>query len=856
MDRPYRDIGLSPPITSRIVPFPTGILALAGAVLLSLVGWSHFALLREGQARQELARRHFRLAVEHQAEQVGSSLREITAQARTVASSAEVAAWLAKPTDTAPAAAEAMLAKLLEADASGSPGCGQVVLRGGPDRILASLGPDGPLPPLPFMALPAAASRRCFGFARREDDILLGFSVPVPAVPGGELILIFAPGLEPLLGSPDPAYGKLGTLALVQMEIGLVARNHDALQPFHFREVLRGGPGQITEVKVRRDGKRVCRLLGQWVPVGGTPLALACLAPARTVLSPWSRNLATTSLLVSGGLLGILLAAGWSQVRQYHRTAARNGELTLAQRELQEQLREYEKDASSHRRLAAAIDSAGDAMAFVDNQGCFVYANRAFENLLGLAFRDLQGRRVADFAPPDEVERLGAFIAAHRDATWSRRVRCRHREGERLLLDLTVSPVEARGLGVISHYFAVARNVGGKLELEERTVQARKIEAVARFAGSLAHEFNNMLQVILGYAGEMVESTASPDLRESLEQILAASRRGSGITARLIAFSRRQTVRRETACVNNAIRSVASTIQQRLGIDADLRLDLADPLWPVALDGTRFGQALVLLAENAGESMPHGGLFTIATSNVEFAEICQTLVGPLPPGQYVRVSVSDTGQGIPPERLDHLFEPVFEVPQNGEGVFLGLGLSMVHGIVAQHDGGIVVESAPGRGTDFHVYLPRVRTGEEAKTADRATPPGPPLGKGRVVLLAEDEYPVRQVAVRLLVKAGFTVIEGKDGKDALAQFEVHRDRIDLVMLDLLMPELNGAEVAGRIRRQAPDLPILFCSGYAQQQLPAGISLPEDIPLLAKPYDPQCLLDLIGRLLAASRPRRPR
>ncbi|MDX9981814.1 MAG: response regulator, partial [Lentisphaeria bacterium] len=830
---------MPPPITGRKVPFSPGILALAGAALLMLVGWSHFALLREGQARQELARRHFRLAVEHQAGQVGAALREIAARARTVAASAEVVAWLADPGEAVPAAAGERLAELLAADADALPGCDRVVLRTAPDRVLASLGPDGPQPPPPFMALPADSSQRRFGFTRRDDDILLAFSVPVPGAPGAELILVFPPGLEPLFGGPNPARGKLGTLALIQMDIGLVARNRDALQPFHFRTVLRGGPGQITEVKVRRDGGRSGQLLGLWLPVEGTPLTLACLAPARTVLGPFSRNLAAGSTLLSGGLLGVLLAAGWTLLRLHRRTALRNGELALAEKELREQLRNSEKEVSSHRRLATAFDSAGDAMAFIDSQGRFAYANRAFENLLGLPFRDLQGRRVADFAPPDEVERLGTFVTAHRDATWSRRIRCRHREGERLLLDLTVSPVMSGDGGEITHYFAIARSVGGKAELEERTVQARKIEAVARFAGSLAHEFNNLLQVILGYAGEMVESVASPDLRESLEQILAASRRGSGITARLIAFSRRQTVRRETACANTAVRAVASTLQQRLGLDVDLRLDLADPLWAAALDGARFGQALVLLAENACEGMPHGGLFTIATGNVEFAETCQTLVGPLPPGQYVRVRISDTGQGISPERLEHLFEPVFETPQNGEGVFLGLGLSMVHGIVAQHDGGIVVESSPGRGASFLIYLPRVRTGEETPAADPAANPAPPCGKGRVVLLAEDEESVRQVAVRLLAKAGFAVIEGKDGKDALAQFEAHRDRIDLVMLDLVMPELTGAEVAERIRRQAPDLPILFCSGYAQQQLPAGLSLPEDIPLLAKPYDPQCL-----------------
>jgi len=264
---------------------------------------------------------------------------------------------------------------------------------------------------------------------------------------------------------------------------------------------------------------------------------------------------------------------------------------------------------------------------------------------------------------------------------------------------------------------------------------------------------------------------------------------------------------------------------------------------------------VALLAENACADMPHGGLFTVATANAEFTEPCETLVGTLPPGPYARISVSDTGPGLPPERLARLFEPIFDAPLNGEGMFPGLGLSMVHGIVAQHDGGIVVDSTPGRGATYHIYLPRSRSGETAAPPRRDEEGKFLPGQGRVVLLAEDEASVRQVAVRLLAKAGYTVIEGTDGKDALAQFEAHRERIDLAMLDLVMPEMDGASLAREIRRRSPALPILFCSGYARQQLPEGMALPADIPLLDKPYEPQCLLDTIDRLLAAAPPRRP-
>jgi PAS domain S-box-containing protein len=795
--------------------------------------------------------------LENQAERVAGNLREVVTRAREVAVSDETAAcFQATVPDPLPALPQS-LARLLEPEAEGPPFCDRIVLRTSQGRVLASFGLQGSLPPPLFHSFCAGSSRYRLGFAQLDDDIRLGISVPVPGHEEAELILVFTPNLERLLDSRETDFRDSATFALVLEGTGVTICNNEKFQPSHFRPILQGGPGQITETAARPENQRTGRWLGQWTSVGDTPLSLACIVPRRTVLGPYSRELAAISAMLSAVLLGGLLSALWQLVGKHRRTVIRNCELALVERELRERLRNYERDATAHQRLAAAIDTAGEAMAMVDSHACFVYVNRAFENLFGLAAQEVVGRRVAEFAPPDETERLKTFIAGHRDTPWSRRVRCRHCEGDRLLLDLAVSPVRNKGREEIAYYFAIAHSVGNEIGLEERTVQARKIDAVARFAGGMAHEFNNLLQVIIGYAGEMVESVESPDLRESLEQILTASRRGSGITARLIAFSRRQAVRCESDSANTAIRATVPTLQQRLGLDVDLRLDLADPLWPAAIDRGRLGQALVFLAENASADMRHGGVFTVTTSNIEFTETCETLAGPLPPGQYVRISVSDTGQGLTPELLGHLFEPQFEAAQNGQKAFQGLGLSMVHGIIAQHKGGIVVDSVPGRGTSFHIYLPRARDGEEPKEIEQPEPAPAPCRQAKVVLLAEDEESVRQVANRLLSKAGYHVIEGVDGKDALALFEANRDRIDLAMLDLVMPEMNGAEVAEQIRRQAPDLPILFCSGYAHQQFPTEIHMPRDIPLLGKPYEPCALLDAVERLLnaAPSRARRP-
>lgn len=555
--------------------------------------------------------------------------------------------------------------------------------------------------------------------------------------------------------------------------------------------------------------------------------------------------------IAAGLAICILLAALWHLSRKHRRALDRKRELEQTVRELRGKLRQQTQESMAARRLAAAVEESDQAIALVDDRGCLVYANRAAGDLIGFAVPENLGRQVAEFAPPDEVERLVPVIAEHRAATWSRRVRCRHRDGERRLVDLTVSPVPNGEEDGPHHYFAIIRDMGNELEIGERTLKARTLDAVARFSGGLAHEFNNLLQVILGYAGEMAESTELPGQRESLDQILGAGRRGAELTARLVAFSRQQPLRRETVAIDETIRACAQTIQQRLGLEIDLRLNLGGSQCSVSLDRVRLGQALCHLAGNAREEMPNGGTLTIATSQVECPEPLVTLIGTLPPGQYLKIEVSDTGNGLLPDEMAHLFEPI--IGTNGRkagGIFQSLGLSMVHGIVAQHDGGILVGSAPGEGTSYLLYLPCFPDGAGPAAAEPEQPADQANGRGRVVLLAEDEVAVRQVAARLLTKAGYEVIEAENGKTAVAQFETHRSRISLAMLDIVMPELNGAETAAQIRRLSPATPILFCSGYAKRQLPGGIELPEDIPLLGKPYDPQSLLDLVERLLAAT------
>jgi PAS domain S-box-containing protein len=540
-------------------------------------------------------------------------------------------------------------------------------------------------------------------------------------------------------------------------------------------------------------------------------------------------------------LLAMLFVVAW----QHDRVVREHVELARVDLELQERLREAKRAEDDTRRLTQAFDNAGEPVMVTDRWGTLEYVNHAFEHLLGFSSADVLGKRLVDFVPPDEAQRLEPLIAKSHKTVWSRRIRCRHRDGERLRLDITVSPVFSAEEQAVVNYIVLARDVRGDMQLEERTLQARKLEAVGRLAGGLAHDFNNVLQVILGYAGEMMESIRQPEQRDNLSQILAAGQLGSELTSRLIAFSRQQISHREIADINDTIRTCAPTIQKRLGSNVDLQLDLEPKLWQTLLDASRFEQVLVQLAENARDATPDGGTVTIRTSNATFREPTQTVISDLPSGEYVRTDVTDTGRGIPPEDLEQIFEPLFTTRQ--QGGLKGLGLCVVHGTIAQHGGGIIVDSRPGHGTTFQLYLPRCVNPSQGTADDSPEVADAQPGEGKVILLAEDEEPVRHVAARLLAKVGYEVLEAVDGNDAIAKFDGQRDRIDLALLDIVMPGVSGAVVAGHIRRASPETPILFCSGYAKHQLPDGIDLPRDIPLVGKPYEPRRLLGAIAELL---------
>ena len=851
----------SSPIPSIPILSGRAVAVIVGVATLVLLALGHGALLRLGMAKRRAAEEHIRSRVERHAAFVGERLRAIRTRAVGQAESEELQAVLAQSSPAAKSRAEAVLQRLVQPDSIGSPTpFAKAILRSalGEDLAVATTPqdallpgqapvPDGPVPPVP---LSAPGRRWRLGSTRLSDGVLrlvLAAEVPIKGRAAGQLLLVFTRDLAHFLGALPPCGGQLATSALGLRRVGVFACVGDGLESSQFAELLQAERDCTTAFDVELPTGQTVHLVGRWTVVSGTPLVFAHALAERGLGGGFSPGLPRASLLVSSAFVCVLLIAFVLLSRRYRRTLGEHADLVAVDLDLQHRLHEYERAEVESQRLTSAVDGAGEAVMTVDRDGRLTYVNRAFERLFGLVRAESLGRRLAEFMPPDEVPRLEPAMLAGTCGTLAMRMRCRHRDGDRLLLGLTVSPV-CDAAGEVVHYLILARDVRDEMALEERSLQARKLAAVGRLAGGMAHEFNNVLQVILGYAGEMAESVRDPDLRESLSQILTAGQRGSELTGRLVAFSQQQVSQREPGSLNDVVRAQAETIQKRLGTNADLQLLLGDGLWTVALDGARIGQALVHLAERARGGMPNGGTLTISTGNVTFEEPLQTLTGLLRSGEYGLLRMQDTGLGISPENIEHIFEPVFS--SRSQGVSRGLGLSIVHGTIAQHEGGIVVESGPGCGTSFDIYLPRGTAVPGEDVIDDAELPPQQSGLGQTILLAEDEEPVRHVTARLLAKAGYEVIEAADGREAIAEFEAQGEQIDLALLDIVMPEMSGAAVADYIRRNSPETPILFCSGYAKRQLPEDIALPEDIPLIGKPYEPHHLLDAIAGLLAPS------
>lgn len=386
-------------------------------------------------------------------------------------------------------------------------------------------------------------------------------------------------------------------------------------------------------------------------------------------------------------------------------------------------------------------------------------------------------------------------------------------------------------------------------QLEEQLRQAQKMEAVGRLAGGIAHDFNNLLTAIQGHAEVLLEGIdpSSPN-HTDVEQIRRAAERAAVLTQQLLAFSRRQVLQPRTIDLNHVVREIESMLVRLIGEHIELATVLDDQLGTVRADPGQIEQVIVNLVVNARDAMPGGGKITILTRNVTLSETDAKHRGlDLAAGDYVVLSVSDTGEGMSDQVRTRIFEPFFTTKEMGKGT--GLGLSTVYGIVTQSGGGIEVESQVGAGTTFHVYLPLEMTpADEENDADSARAPEMALPHGsEVVLLVEDEQAVRALLSRILRQRGYTVLEARSGTEALEIGRSYEGDIDLLLTDVVMPEMGGRELAEQLLLDRPNTRVLFISGYTEDEMVHAGVLATRINFLEKPFAPRDLVRKVREVL---------
>jgi PAS domain S-box-containing protein len=494
----------------------------------------------------------------------------------------------------------------------------------------------------------------------------------------------------------------------------------------------------------------------------------------------------------------------------------------------------------------ALTENVLDVITIVGRDGVVLYASPSIKHVTGDDPQTFIGQNVFDFVHPEDVSTMKqAFESAteypQREVT--AQYRLRRRDGTWVELEaIAQSRLNDPNIaGVVVN----SRDVTLQHRLEEQLRQSQKMEAIGQLAGGVAHDFNNILTVIHGHAALLLGSGTLTDAEvKPVRQILQAAERAAGLTRQLLTFSRRQVMQPKRLDLNGIVSNMAKMLGRILGEDVRLQLRCCPQTASVLADASMIEQLLLNLSVNARDAMPEGGQLTI---QVSVAEIDGTHVAHHPEariGRFVCLAVSDTGCGIPPENLRRIFEPFFTTKEVGKGT--GLGLATVYGVVKQHQGWIEVESEVNKGTSFAVYLPRGE--EKVESAEEKTAEGMLRGGTETILVVEDESPVRELVSNILRARGYRVLEAESGAKALGLWAEHKDEIDLLLTDLVMPDrLNGRELADKLRAERPDLKVIFTSGYSADVVGKEFVLQSGLNYLQKPYLPQTLTAAVRECL---------
>ncbi len=518
--------------------------------------------------------------------------------------------------------------------------------------------------------------------------------------------------------------------------------------------------------------------------------------------------------------------------------AGRRAALVVAL-DINERKRADEAVRKSEARYRELVKNAIYGISRISPDGRFLYVNPALVAMLGYGSEEevLSLDLATDICrDPVAPTRLLEQITAQDRIEWVE-VEWKRKDGSPILVRMSGRTVRD-AQGQVAYFEGIAEDVTERRALERQLRQVQNFEAIGQLAGGIAHDFNNVIGAILGWAelGHDLTPADSP-LRSQFKKIKEQAERAAALTRQLLAFARRQILEPQNIHLNQTIAELLSLLEKVIGKDIELKTALAPDLSAVRADPTQVEQVLMNLCLNARDAMLHGGQLLIGTQNAEMDEEYCRSHAHARLGDYVLLSVSDTGVGMDAATLEHIFEPFFTTKEVGKGT--GLGLATVYGIVKQHGGFVYVYSEPGRGTMFRVYWP-VSAGAPA-SEDRKGKTGaePVRGGTETILVAEDHDGVREMACVALEGLGYRVMLAGDGEEAVRLFDAHRDAIALVLLDVVMPKLGGPEVYARMCAAKPGLAVVFTTGYSAEMAALGEVAEKGIAVLQKPYTPTLL-----------------
>ena len=506
---------------------------------------------------------------------------------------------------------------------------------------------------------------------------------------------------------------------------------------------------------------------------------------------------------------------------------------------------ERKNSTEENARLIRAVEQTAESIVMTDPQGTIVYVNPAFERISGWTHEEAVGqnaRLLKSGEQGDEFYRKMWEILS-RGRVWTGRFVNRRKDGTLFEEEATISPVRDAA-GQVVNYVAAKRDITGERALEQQLFHAQKMEAVGRLASGIAHDFNNLLGVITGYGELLRDGMFDEDpLRDHVLQILTAANRAAASTQQLLAFGRKQAFRPVFLDLNAIVSEAGKLLSPLLGDHIELASRLEPELGSILADPRQLEQVLVNLALNARDAMPEGGRITIETANAD-PDAGPTASGaPIPAGPHVQLTVTDSGRGMDAATRSRAFEPFFTTKEVGKGS--GLGLATVYGIVHQSHGEIFLGSEVGIGTRIEIYFPRVDA--EVREPTREEAPPPPSPGVETVLLVEDERALRDLLREVLADNGYSVLVARDGQEALRLAAAYTGAIQVMVTDIVMPNLSGPEVADFVTLARPEMKVLFISGYSDETVARNASAGPGRDFLGKPFGLESLLRTVRGLL---------